>query len=193
MNPLRANHPLLVPAMILIAVATILTACSPAPPGGPSDECGLIEPTQKDIDKVLSFGGDTFTSDKWIRSYTVEPYKMSLFRQNDGEGAIAYIEYLIYTCGYGQAELDEYFSEEGFDIAFNAYEVHTLTAFCEQGSLALYKFDLTDEGTQYTSHYWVEQTDDSRVLAVMLVFPAAGAAQLDRYSQKLFPALSSCQ
>lgn len=170
-----------------------LTACAPAAAeAGPHDDCGQIEPSRQDIEEILSFGAEAFPFEEWARKYTVEPYKMTLFRQKEAESAIAYIEYLVYTCGYGQEELDEYFSDAGFAIAFGGYESHTMAAFCEQGNLALYKFDLMNEGVEYTSHYWVEQTDDTHVLAVMLVFPKAGSAQLDEYCRKLFPKLTSC-
>jgi len=171
----------------------LLSSCTPPAETGPRDDCGQIEPSQEDIDKILSFGAEAFPFEEWVRRYTVEPYKMSLFRQNEDGRAFAYIEYLVYTCGYGQTELDEYFSDEGFNIVFEAYESHSLTDFCEKGSLALYEFDLVDNGSEYISHYWVEQTDDTHVLAVMLVFPKAGSAQLDEYSRKLFPKLNSCQ
>jgi hypothetical protein len=185
-------HP---PHFILLVLIPLLflTACAPAAPAGPSDECGMIEPTQREINKILSFGGNAFPPEQWSRTWTVEPYKMSLFRQNETQQAIAYIEYLIYTCGYGQAELDEYFGNEGLDIVFDAYESHSMVNFCEEEKLALFQFDLMDQGAKFSSNYWVEQTDDNHVLAVLLVFPESGAAQLDEYSKKLFPELNSCQ
>ena len=176
----------------VIITILILTSCAPVATS-PRDDCGLIEPTQQDINKILSFGGYAFSSDNWVRSYSVEPYKMTLVRRNHAEGAIAHTEYLIYTCGYGQAELDEYFSDAGFEIAFEGYESHSMSDFCEKEDLAFFKFDLVKEGVEYTSHYWVEQIDDTHILAMMLVFPKTGAAQLDEYSKKLFPKLTSCQ
>ena len=180
---------------LLSMITTLfLAACAPAPASGPRDECGLIEPTDQDIDKILSFGKDAFTSTNWVRSYTVEPYKITLTRQNDLDSAVAYTEYLIYTCGYGQAELDQYFNDAGFSIVFEGYESYSMSAFCEEPNhLAFYKFDLVEEGVDYTAHYWVEQTDDTHVLVMMLVFPKTSAAQLDEYSKKLFPKLTTCQ
>jgi len=170
----------------------LLASCAPAAPSGPRDQCGFIEPTQQDVNKVLSFGGDTFSSTNWVKSYTVEPYKVTLTRHNDADSAVAYIEYLIYTCGYTQADMDAYFSEEGFAIVFDEYESYTETAFCEIESLALYQFDAVDEGANYDVNYWVEQTDDNHMLVMMLVFPK-GSPQLVEYSAKLFPKLTGCQ
>jgi hypothetical protein len=182
--------------VLLVMAGIFLAACAPdvipAQDQGPRDDCGLIEPTQDDIDKILSFGGDLFKSENWVRSYSVEPYKITLTRHNEVDLAVTYIEYLVYTCGYGQPELDEYFNDEGFSIVFQGYESYNLASFCEAPDLALYEFDLVDEDADYISHYWVEQTDDTHVLVVMLVFPKESTAQLDEYSKRLFPALTSC-
>ena len=109
------------------------------------------------------------------------------------KSAVAYIEYLIYNCGYGQSELAQYFNDESFNIVFEGYEGHNMAAFCEDKSLALYKFDLVDEGSEYTANYWVKQDDDTHILVVMLVFPQTSTAQLDEYSKKIFPELTTCQ
>ena len=179
--------------LLSIITTVFLAACAPAPAIRPRDDCGLIEPTDQDVNKILSFGKDAFTSENWVRSYTVEPYKITLTRHNDVDSTIAYIEYLIYTCGYGQTELGEYFNDAGFNVVFEGYESHAMSAFCEIKDLALYKFDLVEEDVEYTAHYWVEQTDDTHVLVMMLVFPKTSTAQLDEYSKKLFPELTSCK
>jgi hypothetical protein len=185
------------PFVVLPVITGIfLAACAPdvipAQDEGPRDECGLIEPTQEDIDRTLSFGADLFKSEDWVRSYTVEPYKITLTRHNDADFAVAYTEYLVYTCGYGQPELDEYFSDEGFNIVFQGYESYSQAGFCEAPDLALYEFDLVDEGAEYISRYWVEQTDDTHVFVMLLVFPKGSAAQLEEYSTRLFPKLATC-
>ena len=195
MKYLRGSKPsIFFPSIILLSMITavFLAACAPAPTTGPRDDCGLIEPSEQDINKLLTFGGELFTSENWIRSYTVDPYKVTLTRQNEVDRAVTYSEYLIYTCGYGQTELDQYFNDTGFSIVFQGYESYNMSAFCELPDLAFYKFDLVDEGAEYTAHYWVEQTDDTHVLVMMLVFPK-GSAQLDQYSRKLFPKLTACQ
>jgi hypothetical protein len=178
--------------MLCLLTLVVLPACAPAVVSGPRDQCGFIEPTQEEVNRMLSFGGDLFSSPNWVKSYFVEPYKITLSRHNDAEFAVAYMEYLIYTCGYTQADIDAYFSNEGFNIVFEGYESHIMTNFCEVESLALYEFDLIDEGADYVSNYWVEQTDDNHMTIMMLVFPK-GSPQMDEYSQKLFPKLTACQ
>lgn len=191
----RRNLPFLI--LLVVLLTLILAACVPASGTaqgeGPRDECGFIEPSLKDLEKVISFGKPAFASENWVKNYTVEPYKITLTRQNDTDAAIAYTEYLIYTCGYGQDELVQYFNDESFNTVFEEYESHTLADFCEQTDLALYKFDLLNEGTEYIAHYWVKQEDDTHILVMMLVFPKTGTTLLEEYSQKLFPELTTCQ
>jgi hypothetical protein len=179
-----------------VLLTLILAACTPAEETaqreGPRDECGYIEPSPADVEKTLSFGKSAFASEDWVKTYTVEPYKISLSRNNDVEGAVAYTEYLIYTCGYGQEEMNNYFNDEGFNIIFEGYESHTIAQFCEIKTLSLYKFDLIDEGLGYTANYWVKQEDDNHILVMMLVFPQESTALLDEYSQKIFPELTVC-
>lgn len=159
---------------------------------GPVDKCGPIEPTDEDIQHVLSLGKEVFSSTDWIRSYTVEPYRVSATRHNDSEGAVAQIDYNIYTCGYTQADLDSYFSDENLNNMFADYESHNVAHFCEKSSLALYQFDLVYQGAQYSANFWVKQESDTRLLTMRLIFPKESSATLADYSNKIFPELTSC-
>lgn len=184
------------PILLAVTVTMILTACASSSTSEqanlPKDECGPIEPTDEDVKYVLSLGRDIFTSADWVKSYTVEPYKITLHRKNDKEGFVAYTEYLIYTCGYEQTDLNNYFNDEGFNVIFQDYESHTNSGFCEITDLALYRFDLVNEGEQYIANYWVKQSDDKHVLVMMLILPSTELAKLNEYSKKLFPELISC-
>ena len=185
--------------LILLAAifAFVLAACSPAstaaPSAGPTDKCGPIEPTDGDIQKILSFGKAAFSSNDWQKTYTVAPYKITLVRKNDVIQAIAQSDYFIYTCGYGQTELSNSFNDAGFNAIFADYESHTLSKFCEQKRLALYEYDLVFNGQPFIARYWVKQDTDTRVMTYELVFPQTGAATLDEYSQMLFPDLPVCK
>jgi len=181
--------------LIMTLVASIIGGCAPQnieTTSGPTDECGPIEPSEADIRFILSLGEDMFNKPEWVKSYTVEPYKISLTRRNDTQAAIAYSEYLIYTCGYEQAELDEYFNDAGFAIVFGNYESYTPVGFCEEGELALYEYDLVEGGAPYAARYWVKQQSDTRILVLMLVFPLENSALLNTYATRLFPDLISC-
>jgi hypothetical protein len=182
-------------AFLFSTALIVLTACSPAKTPvveGPSDECGPIEPSAEDVEFALSYSKAAFDPQVWVQSYTVEPYKISLTRRNDSESAIAYLEYLMFNCGYGQAELDDYFGEEGFNIIFGDYESHGLADFCEEEGLTLYEYDLTEDGAEYSARYWVRQHSDTRLLVTMLVFPSTSPSAMDSYAQKISPELTRC-
>jgi hypothetical protein len=179
---------------LIVFLSFLLAACGPGEQApGPRDECGLIEPSEADVKYILSFGGQAFASEHWVKSYTVEPYKISLSRSNQTLSGVAYLEYLLFTCGYGQADLDSYFSDEGFEIIFSEYEAYELANFCEIKDLALYEYKLLDEGIEFTGRYWVWQATETRLLDFLLVFPMDNPDVLDEHSRLLFPDLSVCE
>lgn len=182
--------------LVAVLLAGVLAACSSAPKADqvqvPHDSCGPIEPTDADIKKVLTFGEGLFNSADWVKSYTVDPYKVTLTRRNDTAQAIVYSEYLIFTCGYSQTDLGNYFNDEGFNIIFSDYESHTLAKFCEQGGTSLYEYDLVDSNINYKARYWVKQEDEKHIFVYMLVFPQSNPDALETFSKQLFPLLTAC-
>jgi hypothetical protein len=183
-------------ALVAVLLAGLLSACDmpskTAQPTGPSDQCGPYEPTEADVKKMLQWGADAFTSTDWVKNYAVDPYKVTLTRRNDVLQSIAYSEYLVFTCGYTQDDLNKYFNDEGFNIIFTDYESHSMTKFCEQSGLTLYEYDLVNEGNNFKARYWVKQDDEKHILVYMLVFPQSNPGVLDEYSQKIFPSLTTC-
>lgn len=185
--------------LLLVSLALILALAAGCAPGpvypGPSDECGPVEPSQQDVRYALTFGQGPFSQPDWVKSYTVEPYQVKLTRQNSREGAVATLEYLLYNCGYGQAELDAYFNEGGFAIVFSNYESHALYNFCENESqdLALYEYALEKEGELYAARYWAYQQSDTRLLTFLLVFPEDKLPVMNGYARQVFPELVSCE
>lgn len=195
MSDISVRRSILLLAMGLFVAVMGLSGCLPKVEqanAGPTDECGPIEPSEEDVRFLLTIGRELFSQPEWVKSYTVEPYKVSVTRRNDAESAIMYGEYLMYNCGYGQADLDEYFSDAGFAIVFANYDSYTQTNFCEEGDLALYEYDLVFEGAPYLARYWVKQQSDTRLLVLMLVFPSNSRAALNSYATQLFAGLSSC-
>jgi hypothetical protein len=180
----------------VLALSSLLAACTPAAPAeadGPRDECGLIEPTAADVAYALAFGQTSYPAADWLKSYVVEPYKISITRTNDKLASVAYLEYLVFNCGYGQTELDAYFNDESFNIIFADYESHALTNFCEVEGLALYEYALVEEGVNFQARYWVKQASDTRLLVMMLVFPSETPDVLNAYSRNLFPEFPGCE
>lgn len=182
-------------ALGLVAVLALAASCAPGSLAytGPTDECGPIEPSQQDVRFALEFGAAPFNQPDWVKNYTVDPYRITLTRTNDRENAVAYLEYLMYNCGYGQDELDEYFSDEGFGVVFANYESYNLYNFCEAGNLALYEYALENADESYAARYWVQQSTDTRLLIFMLVFPVDRMFVMNGYASQLFPDLVACE
>jgi hypothetical protein len=186
-------------ALILIVVTTAVSlvaiysySSKASATTGPTDQCGPIEPSDQEVKYALSFESGLFTSNDWVKSYTVEPHKISITRNNDTESAIAYTEYLIFNCGYSQQDLNSYFNTDNFNVVFGGYESHTLSKFCEMKKLSLYQYDLILKGMPYSARYWVKQDDSKHIFVMMLVLPKTSPDKLDRYSKQIFPQYSSC-
>jgi len=182
--------------LVAVLLAGVLAACGSAPTADqaqvPHDNCGPIEPTDVEVKKMLTFGAGLFNSADWVKSYSVDPYKITLTRRNDAIQAIAYSEYLIFTCGYTQTDLGNYFNDQGFNVIFTEYESHTLAKFCEQNGISLYEYDLVDSGNKYQARYWVKQEDAKHIFVYMLVFLQSDPGTLDTFSKQLFPLLTTC-
>lgn len=161
---------------------------------GPVDECGPYEPTDEDVKRTLTLGAGLFDSPDWEKQYSVEPYKVTVIRQNNVDAVLALAENLIFTCGYGQNELNDLFSGENLNLIFSDYTTLVISNFCEKpDDIALYELDLTLDGVDYVSRFWVKQDSDTRLLTMRLVFPKSNSTTLDEYSRKVFPEFSSCE
>lgn len=191
-------------AFLALSLVLLSPACSlqdflplvatPTPTAFPDDCKANTEPTGQDIEYSLGFAGDIFQKPEWERSYTVGNMRTSVSWLSKDQAAVAYLEYVIFSCGYTQAELDAYYSEETFsDVLFAQYANLHLEAMCgnKEGDLSLrqYTADLEDEG--YNLFYWIKEDTGTRVLAFLLSFPQT-SAELDKYAREVFPELSSC-
>jgi hypothetical protein len=189
--------------VILVAiVGTTILFNSPLSPGennsrepvvadGPTDQCGPYQPTGQDIDRTLSLGKDLFDSADWEESYTVEPYRVTSIHKSLTSDIIALAETLIFTCGYGQEEMDELFSD--LTAMFSDYELLNVSNFCEKpNDIALYELDLVLEGVEYAARLWVKQESETRLFTMRLVFLKSDAARLDEFSREIFPDYPAC-
>ena len=155
--------------------------------------CISSEPTQADIDRALSFPGELLSAPEWVRSYTVFEGRVSVVWSNDPLSAIAYVEALIFPCGYEEPDLNAFFSDESWQIIFANYESFEPTAACKiDVGLRLYEFKAVTDGFEYNINYWAKSDTDTRVLGTMVVFPVESQSLLDEYSERLFPELVSC-
>jgi hypothetical protein len=154
--------------------------------------CISPEPTQNDIDFALAFSGQVFDSTDWERTYTVSGDRVSVTWLNNPLGAVAYLEVLIFPCGYEEPDLNNYY-DDNWGTIFQNYESYTSVAECRRNDgLRLYEFEAQNQGFEYGIKYWVKSDTDSRVISLMVVFPLDLKDMLDNYSARLFPIYSSC-
>ena len=113
--------------------------------------------------------------------------------QNVSEGALVYLDAIIFPCGYEEPDLNKYFSEENWKAVFANYESYELLDECKRDDgLRLYEFKTLNQGFEYEIRYWVDNDTDTRVISTMIVFPLETKLLLDEYSSMLFPDYSTC-
>ncbi len=156
------------------------------------EDCGPAEPTEQDINDILSFYKKTFDTPGWVQSYTVMPNRVAVTWLNNDLGGLAYFENLLYNCGRAYDQIGEYLSKDAFAIIFTDYDSYEETAYCQVSELHLHQFDVINQGQPYQIRYWAEPQSDMRVYISMLVFPM-GSPQMDEYAKSLYPQLAECK
>jgi hypothetical protein len=155
--------------------------------------CVSTEPTQEDIDRALSYTDELFSAPEWVRTYTVADGRVSVVWSNDPLGVVAYVEALIFPCGYEEPDLDTFFSVENWDVVFGNYDSYEPVTSCKiDTGVRLYEFKAVTEGFNYNIRYWAENDTDNRLVGAMIVFPVESQELMDEYSARLFPDLISC-
>ena len=172
---------------------TLIAPPEESQPNAPTPVCISTQPTQADIDRALAFTGNLFDRLDWTRSYTVSDGRVSVTWYSDALASVAFLEALIFPCGYEEPDLDFYFSEDNWDIIFGNYQRYEMTDQCAtDDGHRLYEFITTDQGYQYHVRYWTVNDSDTRVIAMMLVFPVESPQVADEYAYSLFPQLTTC-
>ena len=195
---------------ISIIVLIFLSACgssptpepaSPAPPP-PTEEvilptvtpaCISTEPLQEDIDRALGFTGQMFEQHDWEQSYTVSEDRVAVSWFSNSLASVAFLEALVFPCGYEEPDLNDYFTDENWSNVFANYEEYELVAECRSDTgLRLYEFDAVSDGVPYLVNYWVRNDTNTRVITFMMVVPDDSFDLLDSYGYSIFPQLSNC-
>lgn len=197
MKPILDSHPHIykrwITFMAFTLVMIFITSCQSQEI---SADCeSQTDPTDRDVRYALKFSGKTFESDDWQRSYTVESGRVSITWLNHSTSSLAFMDYLLYSCGYTQEEIDDYHSDQNFEeVIFRDYQDVQRTSTCsvEAGDLRLHEFTASVEERDYIIRYWVKLDSPTRVLDTMLVFPAGSEAELERYASEILPELSVC-
>ncbi len=168
---------------------------TPTPAPIPQHCTNSAGPTQADIDYALAYPGKTFAASDWEQTYNTENQRVSVAWTSQNDGALAYLEYLPYDCGYTQADLDEFFSPENIaGVILQNYQNPQPLAQCRQDAekLTLYEYRTSLHDTSYLVRLWVRPVSNTRVLYFLLTFPEESRSTLDKYAQTMFPALTSC-
>ncbi len=156
--------------------------------------CVSSEPTQADIDSALSYTDDLFSEPDWQSSYSVSESRVAVTWNSELLGGAAYLEALIFPCGYEEPDLNNYFNDEYWQVIFENYESYEAVSECKTDTgVVLYQFNAVSQGFDYDVNYWTENDTDTRVMAVMIVFPVESSSLMDEYSTDLFRELTSCK
>ncbi len=155
--------------------------------------CISPDPTQKDIDRALSYTGEVFPAPVWEQSYATAESRVAVTFQDVGHGALVYLEARIKPCGYEEPDLNKDFNDENWKSIFANYESYQLVTECRTDTgLRLYQFKTQNQGFEYAINYWAQSDTDTRVITTMIVFPLEEQALLNSYSAQLFPKLPNC-
>lgn len=173
---------------------------SPAPPTEAvvlevptTANCIDIAPTPADIDRALNFTGKIFENENWVRTYTVSADRVSVLWESASLGAIAFLEALIFPCGYEDLDLDNFFSLDSWQIVFGGYESYDFLSECRNDNgQRLYEFVLTTGGFEYDANYWSVNDTETRVVTMEIIFPIESEIVFDEFSYSLFPQIPSC-
>ena len=193
---MKRNFPVIaLTAMMLVGLSCDFSSSVPylfKPTESAQENCSPAEPTEQDINDILSFYKKTFDSPGWERSYTVMSDRVAVTWINNELDGLAYFENLLYNCGGAYDQIDEYLSEDAFAIIFTDYDSYEETAYCQVSELRLHQFDVINQGQPYQIRYWADPQSDIRVYITMLVFPI-GSSQMDEYAKSLYPQLTECK
>ena len=176
--------------------ATLVPTEAGVPALDASGDCAQdSQPTDQDIQDALDFTGQAFSSATWTRSYTVSSDRVSVTWMNDAEGALGYLENLVYPCGYTQADVETFFSEESLkEVILQNYDRPELKSSCRinQQKLNLYEMTAWLHDQTYLVRVWVTQPSTTRLVYVFLTYPESGADAMQQLAQSLFPMLPAC-
>ncbi len=178
-----SEPPTLIPQLEETPVAVVPTQAISC--AAPSDE--------QDINDMLALVGDTFSSPDWTQTIGSATAQRMVTWVNNSLNAVAYLDYLQFDCGVTQAQIESYYSPQGFQVIFSNYQSYSQTAQCDANGITLHQFDATAHDLGYHADYWIRQVSPTRVEGLLLVFPSDKPAQQAEYAGKLFPELPTCK
>jgi hypothetical protein len=144
--------------------------------------------------RVQMFAPGVFERAVWKESFSSSPERVTKTWFSSDLGAVSYLEYLVYNCGYSQTDMETYYSDENFKKnIFQNYEDVKKTAECSQNGLQHFEFTGSYKETKYILYYWVKQESDSRILGLMMAFPTPQEDALKKYARRVYSELATCE
>lgn len=174
----------------LLLLVTVLVLLSGAARAQDNNTCIPFMP--EDVLKALTFAEDVFEREMWNQSFRGDTSRVSVEWQRQASGAVGYLDYLIFSCGYSDEEFEAYFGDDYWDITLSTYETWQRGEQCEQDDITLHEFKLTSDGQPYRMRYWIQTLSDTRILTFQIAFPSSEADLLNTYAERLFPDFPSC-
>lgn len=174
--------------IILVIILSQLTACG----------SGFRYSSQSDYREgfekyVLSYTGESLSSQAWSRKYYVEPNKMTVFWSNTALDSIAQLDYqLVHSEG---VDLDDIFTDENIEnTLFGAYSELTKHNMCSnhEESLILREYTGLLRNTEYLIKYWLKTEGQADIIEFTLVYPSQHHTEIIEISKEVFPALYKC-
>src|SRR5579871_6449337 len=111
--------------------------------------CQSTTSADQETSAMLALVGNTFASKVWTQTLGTGSSKTTSTWVASSLSALAYIEYLNYPCGVTQAQIDSYYSPNGFNSIFSNYQGYSQTAYCSAGGVELYEFDAMANAVDY--------------------------------------------
>ncbi|MFN8371752.1 MAG: hypothetical protein U0694_02600 [Anaerolineae bacterium] len=158
-----------------------------------NSDCALTPATDQDFADAVAIGDGVFDSNLWTVETDEHSALISVAWFNYENEAIARSQYLLYNCGYTQADLDRFYGDEGFSLMLEGYDSWTQTAICEKDEITLREFTVTYSAREFLMRFWVTPVSATRVRDIHLAFPSEDRAMLEEYAARLFPDFTSCE
>lgn len=155
--------------------------------------CATQPPTSDMANMLQLVDGTVFQPPLWTSQGSLQSDRTTSAWRSDQLGALVYLEYLHYDCGYTEAQIDAYYNADNWAVVFANYDSYEQTAACRSKGTRLYEFDVTLRGSDYLVRYWVVPATSTRLAGLMLVFPVTQQAEMAHYAGKLFPELPTCE
>lgn len=155
-------------------------------------ECPITPATPQDFAKAVAIGEDIFEPEIWRLQTGEHPSLISVGWFDDAHEAIAHSQYLLYNCGYTQADIDTFYGDENMKIMLGGYNSWQQTAVCQQDDITLREFTMDYVGTPFAMRFWVQPVNDKRVQDINLAFAVKDADLMEKYAARLFPDFISC-